>query len=195
MLNVPLPRLPRLLGNLHNLSASNSVYPACLPLDFPMQGKKYASVTGSISQVVPIDTNLLINFVGPQATFDEYCIVGATFEVTVLDNFRTGGTAPLGWLAALIDEESSGAPTNASLGRPHCELMLNSTSGQMRTVKISWKPQDFTDLTWLPTTNTSQPRAWLKLYANNTYTFTASDQTTGVAVTGSLALCFRGLST
>lgn len=193
-LNVPIPRIPRLIGSLHRLSSSNSVYPHCLPLDVPLTGEKYAGLSGAIAQSIAIGITRFSRYANFLLCFREWAIVGAKLEITVADNFRTGGTAPLGWAVITLDEKSSSAPTfNESSAMPHCELMLNSTNGQMRSCIVTWKPQDFLDLEWQSSSSTAFTPIYCKIFSSPASTYTASDQTTGYIVTGSIALCFRGL--
>ncbi len=191
-LNIPVPRIPRLLGNLHRLGSNNSIYPGCLPLDIPIIGQKVVCSTGSTNGVVPVNIQTLLNNYASMLTFfKEYCVTGATFEVTILDNSVSTGN-PSGWALVYMDETSSGSSSlSDGSNRPHLELMMNSSNGQLRSVIISWKPNDLRDLDWQ--TLTSFTPAWLKIFSG-TGTFTNPTQTCGFGITGALSVCLRGLN-
>jgi len=185
-LTFPKPRLPSLLGSAHNLRAGQTIYPR-VDLDLPYVGSQYAVVGGALAQSIPIDkTNVALFATRFGATFGEYAIVGARFEI------RTQGpvAAQQGFYTVTIDEKSAASPTSAVLDQARLDVLISTTESPNVHV-INWKPVDYLDLDWTPIGTTYTP-AWLKLFASNANTFTGASTTASVVVTGAIAFCFRG---
>ncbi len=186
-LDFPIPRLPRWIGT-PNLSQSNSVYPR-INLDVPIVISTQSVAAGAIAIASPIDTTNIPSFATRfGATFKEFAIVGARFELRV-----TSVTTPQGVVLAYIDENSNAAPTSTALNYAHAELPLTGTSvdstGSIH--KVDWIARAYDDLTWDPIGTTGNV-GYLKLFASNAATGTAAGTTATILVTGCLSLCFRG---
>jgi len=186
-LEMPRPRLPRWLGT-PNLSANVSVYPR-INLDMPIVTGTASVVAGNIAQTINIDNTLVPNFATRfGATFKEFAIVGARFEIRVYTT-----AVPQGIVLAFIDEDSNAAPTTTSVNYAHADVPLVGTSVDDRGSLhiVSWVARSYADLTW-DGIGTSGVVAYLKLWASPATTGTQATTTAVLSVTGSLAVCFRG---
>ncbi len=191
LLEMPRPRLPSWIGT-PNLRAGLSVYPR-VDLDVPIATTNASVAAGAIAQVINIDSSLIPNFASRfGATFKEFAIVGARFEIRVTDS-----TNPQGLVLGFIDEVSNAAPTTTSADYAHCEIPLVGSvvdsSGSMHV--IEWVAKSYADLTW-DGIGTSGVVAYLKLWASSTagvgYTGTTNTTAATMMVSGSYAVCFRG---
>jgi len=187
LLEMPRPRLPKWIGT-PNLAAGVSVYPR-VNLDVPISVSQLQVATGNLAAVINIDSSLIPNFATRfGATFKEFAIVGARFELRV-----TNTTAPQGLVLAFIDEDSNAAPTTSSVNYPHAEVPIVSTSvddrGSLHVVQ--WMAKSYADLTW-DGIGTSGVVAYLKAWASTATTSNGATTAANILVTGSYALCFRG---
>lgn len=189
-LKVPVPRLPRILGSLKTLNATNAVYPTCLPLDFAIAPINYNIASGSFANATQLKLDTLLNANTVNALgimFSEYAIVGLRLEISLSTITNAGG-----FMIFAIDEKDTAAPTSNIVSKPHIELMAAPTVNGKNSVYINWKANDFLDLTWLATNN-YQTSCTFKMYGDGTVTGTSGGLTAKLHVTGSVALCLRGL--
>lgn len=187
-LEMPMPRLPRWLGT-PSLSANNAVYPR-LNLDMPVTLVVQAVASGALAAVVNIDNTVIPNFATRfGSTFKEFAIVGARFEIRLLN----ATTAPQGFVLAYIDEVSNAAPTSTSVNYAHAEIPIVEypvdSSGSLH--KVSWVARSYADLTW-DAIGTSGVVAYLKLFASNAQTGTGATTAAQIIISGAVSLCFRG---
>jgi hypothetical protein len=172
-----------------NLRSNASVYPR-VNLDVPILINSTAVVTGGLAAVFNIDTTQIRSFATRFASlFQEFCVVGARFELRV-----STSSAPQGMLLAFIEENSAAAPTASNaINRPHAEIPLTSTvvdsTGSLHVVE--WKAHSYTDLNWVATSSAGTV-GYLKLFASVADTGTSATTAADILVTGALALCFRG---
>jgi hypothetical protein len=181
--------LPRNIGVLGILSSKNSVYPQMLKLDFTVTPQIITAAAGLVATSLSIS---LGTFVTPAITnslvlFDEYCIVGAIFEIRIVNLSNPGG-----FIIVVIDEKLAAAPTFASVeDKPHLEVLNQANIDKKYVVK--WKAADYLDLQWTPVAINATP-AYLKLLSSVAGTGVSAASTYQVTVTGALAVCFRGFS-
>jgi len=186
-MEMPMPRLPRWIGT-PNISANNAVYPR-LNLDVPITLTQANVATGALATTINIDSSLIPNFSTRfGATFKEFAIVGARFEIRL-----TATSTAQGFVLAYIDELSNAAPTATSINYARAELPIVSTQvdtrGSMHTVE--WVARSYADLTW-DAIGTSGVVAYLKLFASTGQTGTSATTAAQIAVSGAYALAFRG---
>ncbi len=186
-LDFPIPRLPKWLGT-PNLSQANSVYPR-VDLDIPIVISSQAVAAGAIAISSNIDTSNVPSWSTRfGATFKEFAIVGARFELRV-----TSSTNGQGVVLAYIDENSNAAPTSTALNYPHAEIPLvsNSVDSTGSIHRVEWVARSYADLTW-DAIGTSGIVGYLKLFASNAATGTGATTTANILVSGVFAVCFRG---
>jgi len=145
--------------------------------------------SGALAGVINIDTSLVRAWSTRfQTLFKEFAIVGARFEVRM-----TGIANPQGVLLAFVDENSSSAPTSASLDYAHAEIPIVTSAvdstGSLHVVE--WVAKSYEDLTWEPTSSAGTV-AYLKLFASNADTQTANNTAANFMITGAIAVAFRG---
>jgi hypothetical protein len=186
-IGLPLGRLPVVLGSDKELSPNRTVYPVLRSLSAPIIPFQTVVTAGAVAQVLTINPQSLIkNFASRfGALFDEYCTVGLDLEFRVV----TVGV-PQGSVKVILDEKNAAAPTNAVLDQPSLDMVLTTTESPSR-YHLKWKAQDYNDLVWTSTTVTFTP-CYVKLFASNADTLTGATTTANIAVTGSLAMDFRG---
>lgn len=191
LLEMPRPRLPAWIGT-PNLSSAVSVYPR-INLDVPIATTNESLASGLLATVINIDSTLIPNFATRfGATFKEFAIVGARFEIRLTD-----ATSPQGLVLAFIDEVSNAAPTSASVDYAHAEIPLTGSqvdsTGSLH--RVEWVAKSYADLTWDPI-GTSGVVAYLKMWASSTagvgYTGTTTTTDATMMVSGAYAICFRG---
>lgn len=187
MLEMPRPRLPSWIGT-PNLSAGLSVYPR-VNLDVPINVNEFSIAAGAAASVVNIDSSLVPNFATRfGATFKEFAIVGARFELR-----QTASTNAAGFLLCFIDEDSNAAPTSTSVNYAHAEVPIVGTSvdsaGSLH--RVEWVARSYADLTW-DAIGTSGVVGYLKGFAATATTGTVGTTTASILVSGALAICFRG---
>jgi hypothetical protein len=190
---IPMPRLPFLIGSATNLSADQSVYPKMVRLDFPIIPQFQSIAAGNLSAAIAVDANVLCELATDfYALFQEYCLVGATFELRI-----NPVAVPSGLYLAYIDEKSSSGPTAAeALSRPHVEGLVLSTESPSKHV-LSWKARDYLDLQWSATATAGASPAvpcYLKIFTNTASTGTSATTTGQICITGAISLCFRGFA-
>lgn len=189
-LRFPTPRLPRILGNLNSLSSTNSVYPACLSIDMPITPQNATVTSGAASGVFNIGLSALIGstrFAKWAAVFREYCLVGLRLELSL-----TSTTNGQGFVVWSIDESSNTSPGTEVLSQPHLELPLAPTVNGKNRVFLNWQPKDYEDLEWT-NTGTGVNTAYFKCFASTANTFTGATTSANMMITGTVAVCFRGL--
>lgn len=185
---LPSGRTPRNIGALSSLSSNNSVYPRMIKLDFLIPITSLAVATGSLATALAINPTVFNTpaITNALALFDEYCVVGATFEIRVICTAN-----PSGVIYAIIDEKQGAAPVYATVeSKPHVELLIQNDIDKKYVIK--WKAADYLDLQWSATTATTS-NAYLKIYAGAA-TGTTGATSAQVTITGALSLCFRGYS-
>lgn len=189
-MGLPIPRLPVLIGSATSLSSRNAVYPRLVKFDIPIDPVFVTLAAGNLASVINIQiTTLCSNWASFQNLFSEYSVVGARFELRVNEV-----TNPQGLFLAYIDEKNSAAPTAAiALSSPHLEGLISQTESPSRHM-ISWKAADVLDIDWTPTSSGADVPAYLKLFSNTASTGTSATTVGQIAVTGALALCFRGFA-
>lgn len=188
-LEFPLPRLPRLLG-APNLGANVSIYPQKVRLDAAIIPFAVTVAAGAVAASNIIGNALIPNWTTRfQSLFNEFCIVGALFEIRL-----TSTTAGQGAMLVYVDENpAAAAPTLAkALNSPHADVPLVATNvdstGSIH--RVQWLPKSYDDLTWDLTT-TSGAAAVIQFFAA-AGTGTAVGTAANCYVTGVLALEFRG---
>jgi len=157
-------------------------------LDFPIVPTTTSTAAGALSFVVNIvaATALIANYPNLSAVFDEVSIVGARFEI------RVDVTAnPAGVIWAYIDEKVAAAPTLANSQNKSRLDIFASTNESPNRYTILWKAKDYADLVW-ESVGAATASAFLKIFASNAGTGTNAAGAFSVAITGSVALCFRG---
>jgi hypothetical protein len=186
-LSFPVPRIPIKIGSADKLSSANSIYPHKVNLDVPIAPFQANIVDGAIAFSQNVDITLVSSFSTRFATlFREYAIVGARFEIRLLNTAVPGGV-----LKVFLDEKSSGAPGAATAEQnPGLDILNINTESPSRYL-IEWKPSDLLDLDWVLTATTYQP-VYLKFYTDAGNFFTNAGSAAQVTITGSLALTFRG---
>jgi hypothetical protein len=185
-LSVPIARLPFTLGSDRRLTSATSVYPTVL-LDVPLIVTRYAVAAGATTTVYSVDISKISNFSTRfGALFDEYCIVGARFEVRMNNVVN-----PQGFLVAYLDEKSNSAPTaSSSLAAARIDMMVSTNEAPSR-YNIDWKPRDYLDLSYADIGLTNTP-VWIKFFSSVVDTGTSATTTFDVMLTGTLAFTFRG---
>jgi len=186
-LDMPMPRLPKWIGT-PNLGANVSVYPR-LNLDVPIAVGVVSVAAGAVAVVSNIDSSLIPNFATRfGATFKEFAIVGARFELRVVNTANAAGM-----VLTYIDENSNAAPTATAINYPHAEIPLTSTSADDRGSlhRVEWVARSYADLTW-DAIGTSGIVGYLKTFASNAITGTGATTTATIMLTGAYSLCFRG---
>lgn len=190
---LPNGRVPRLIGSATNLSAANSVYPKMVKWDIPIIPQFYTMTAGNLAVALATQMSTLCSLQGTLlALFNEYCVVGFKYEL------RVNATAnPSGLIVVSVDEESGAAATAAVFAQAHLEIMVTQTESPSRHL-VSWRASDYLDLQWTPTSSGADVPSWLKLFASTAAapngTGTTGTSTCQIAITGSLAVCFRGFS-
>lgn len=187
-LDMPMPRLPLWIGT-PNLRANVSVYPR-LNLDVPIGISTIGIAAGAVAQVLNIDTSQVPNWATRfGATFKEFAIVGARFELRVTEVTA----APQGMLLAYIDENSNAAPTATAVNYAHAEIPLVNTSADTTGSihKVEWVARSYADLTW-DGIGTSGVVGYLKIFGNAANTGLSASTAGVVTVSGAFAVCFRG---
>lgn len=186
-LDMPMPRLPKWIGT-PNLRAGQAIYPR-VNLDVNISPQAAVITAGGVAAVLNIDTTLIPNWGSRFASlFKEFAIVGARFEIR-----STTTSAGQGLALAYIDEQSNAAPTASALDYAHAEIPIVpqtiDSAGSMHVVE--WVARSYADLTW-DLTSTAGTVAYLKVYANSTYTGTSASTTANLAIVGTFAVAFRG---
>jgi len=186
-LSFPKPRLPVMLGATRRLTATNTIYPAYVPLDAVFAPFNLSVAAGALANSQVLDTTTIVSFATRFGSlFREYCIVGARIEIRV-----NGTTVPQGLVRVWIDEDSAAAPTGPQAqSRGALDIPLTSSPGGM-VYTIDWMPYDLLDLDWTDV-GTNVTSAWLKSFAGAAYTGTAATTTATLSYSGSIALAFRG---
>ena len=153
----------------------------------PIQLFQYNVVAGALAQNYPVGTNLILNFASRfGALFDEFCIVGAEFEVKAYSIAN-----PSGFLCCSLDEKTASAPTAAVLNGPRLDIPLDNYAAPIKH-QVSWVAKDYSDLQWVDIGSTSSNPVNLKLFCSVADTLTSGSTTAIVNVAGTLAFCFRG---
>jgi hypothetical protein len=188
---LPVGRLPVRVAGTHLLRASKTIYPPMVKLDFPIEPLAFVMVAGVVSASQAIDANALTTLATDfYALFQEYCLVGARFEIRVTDVVNPGGI-----ILVYIDEKVATAPTLAqAAARPHVEMLVSNTESPNR-YEIDWVASDFLDLQWGSTAAAGASPvipSYIKFFSSVAGTFTTNTTTCQVIITGSLSFCFRG---
>jgi len=187
--SLPRPRLPRSIEGAvrgHALRAGISIGVQVVRLTLPMNPIQGSVAAGAIAQATQIANNSATRWSSFAACFQEWAIVGARFRVSV-----TNASTPSGFYAALLDEQSTAAPTSADLSKAHLNVSSDASESPSDYV-LEWKAGDYADLTWT-STSTNRTAVTLKLFASNGATFTAAATSGQILVQGELAFDFRGL--
>ena len=187
-LSVPRSCLPFLVGSDKNLSAGLSVYPVIHGLSVPIKPFKFQMTAGAVAQQLAISTTMLQDFATRLgATFDEYCITGASFEVRYMS---TGGNQQ-GLVYAYLDEKDSTTPTAANAqNSPRLDITCANEALPIRH-RIDWLPADYVDLDWTSTASLTTP-CYVKVFASVADTLTSSDLAGFIYFTGALTIDVRG---
>jgi len=183
---VPIPRLPKNTSAVGKLRWKQSVAPQCFNIDQPLTTQTLAIAAGAGSGNVAISDSSISGFATRfGSTFYEYCIVGARLEVLV------GTTSTAQGVISVYVDEKSGTPSAAKArNSPHLNVPITSQNVGKPFV-IEWKAQDYDDLLWNPI-GTSFTAANVALFTDGTFG-TAAGTTALVTITGTFALCFRGI--
>lgn len=186
LLEMPRPRLPAWIGT-PNLRQGLAIYPR-VNLDVPIQMSTMGVVAGGLAQVANIDTSQIPNFATRfGATFKEFAIVGARFEVRLCTS-----AVPQGLILCYVDEDSNAAPTATAQNYAHAEIPIvgssTDTTGSLH--RIEWVARSYADLTW-DAIGTSGVVGYLKMFAA-AVTGTAATTTATLVLSGAFAICFRG---
>jgi hypothetical protein len=138
--------------------------------------------------VLAISTALLQDFASRLgATFDEYCITGASFEIRFV---QTAGS-PQGLTYIYLDEKDATTPTAANAqNSPRIDVLVANEALPIRH-RIDWMPADFADLDWTSTSSLTTP-CFIKMFASTVSTFTANNTDGYIYVTGALNIDVRG---
>lgn len=189
-IGLPIGRLPVKLGSDIGLSSISSVYPVLRSLSIPIIPFQTAITAGAVSQVFTMNPQSLVkNWTTRfQSLFDEYCLVGFNLELRLLTTAN-----PQGSVKFILDEKNAAAPTNAVLDQASVDMALVQNPVSPRGYFIKWVARDYEDLSWTQTTVTFTP-VWVKAFASNADTLTAAATTANIAVTGTIAVDFRGYS-
>jgi hypothetical protein len=118
-------------------------------------------------------------------TFYEYCIVGARVEITNGNSSNAQGV-----LSIYVDEKSGTPAVAKAKNSPHLSLPITSQNVG-RSYTVEWKAQDYDDLIWNAIGN-SFTAAYVNLYTDSSFG-TGGTTTAQFTVTGTFALCFRGV--
>jgi len=176
-----------MLGSTSKLIATNTIYPAYVPLDAVVAPFNLNVAAGAIANSQVIDTTVIAAFATRFASlFREYCIVGARIEIRL-----NAATNSQGLVRVWIDEDSAAVPTGVQAqSRAALDIAIVSSPPD-KVYMIEWKPYDLLDLDWTDV-GTNVTSAWMKTYANNAFTGTAVTTTAQLAISGTIALAFRG---
>lgn len=138
-----MSKLPFLIGSDKNLSVHDSVYPVIHGLSIPLAANVAVVTAGAVASVININFSLVDAWATRfAATFDEYCITGASLEVRAVPTAGNG----TGLVYVYLDEKDSAAPTaGPASGSPRLDVALNNYYAPV-THKIDWLARDLTDL-------------------------------------------------
>lgn len=187
-LSIPMSKLPFLIGSDHNLSAHDSVYPVIHGLSIPLNANVVTITAGAVGAVLNVNFSLVDAWATRfAATFDEYCITGASFEVRAVPTAGNG----TGLVYAYLDEKDSAAPTaSPASGSPRLDIAFNNYYAPV-THQIDWLAKDLTDLSWTSTSTSFTP-VYLKVFGSSAATFLDAAAAGQVYITGALNVDFRG---
>lgn len=185
-IKVPVPVLPWLkVGSDTKLYSKATVNPDRVTFCLPIVPAQVALAAGVMSTTLPITLGMFNNSAALIALFEEYCIVGASFE------FRMNPTAAFdtGFFAIAADMADNTPPTSTILSSPHLEMMC-TTNAAMNKEYLDYLPASPLALEWTPTSSTVD-FAWLKFYASLANTFTTAAMTSKLLMTGTISVSFR----
>jgi len=170
------------------LSARNVIYPKMIKLDLTLSPITYNVATGALAVTPAISSSSAPGLAGFLAVFSQYAIVGVRLHIRQLTSSTPDGMV---WVA--IDEQNNFSPTAANLS-PYDKLNIMLTSSDVaKDYKLSWKADDYFKCEWVAS-NTASTVFYLKLFASVAGTFTNVATTASLFITGSMAVCFRGLA-
>jgi len=120
------------------------------------------ATTGLIANVFGVTKDAVVNFSTRYADlWSEYAIVGATIEITPLQQGASGVSA------FFFDDFNTSVPTlNESMGRIVRKLS-NSAANPKSTTTMTWSARSLTDLTFQPT-SVGYTAVNFKVYTDNT---------------------------
>lgn len=188
---LPIPKLPLRIGSDTSLGVGRSIYPVLNGLSIPIGPTQSSMTSGAMASVISINPSIVNQWsTRYAATFDEYCIVGLSFEIR---SFVTPGSADqAGYGAFFLDEKDSAAPTASNMfASPRIEVMNPSVYAPVPHY-IEWKASDVADLNWLSTSITANTPVYLKGFGSTADTFTTTGTNINYVITGTLAVSFRG---
>lgn len=185
---IPIPRLPKQVARTSGtLRWKNSVAGQIYNIDVPMTVSGLGVVAGSANGSVAIGDASIPSFATRfGSTFYEYCIVGGRVEIVVALSAN-----PQGFVCAYVDEKSATPTSGKAQGSPHLLIPLTNTDDG-RTYKIEWKAQDYDDLLWNPIGN-SFNSAFVNFITGTSNFGTGATTTAQLTISGTLAVCFRGI--
>jgi hypothetical protein len=188
--SMPVGRIPIKIGSDSRLSSTGSRYPE-INLDAPITAVAITTAAGAVSVSQGISLGLIKNWPTRfQSLFDEYVITGYRLEISLGGSTATAPAVASGYMALTVDENAAGAPSNTCLDQSKIEVDLSTFSADRRYL-MTWKANDYGDLTFRPT-GTSYTPIYIKAFASVVDTFTVASQVSQVIVMGTLALRFRG---
>ena len=183
---IPVPRLPRPVESASGvLRWKQSVAGQIYNIDVPMQTKSVPITAGGGSASIAVSDTNIPNFAARfGATFYEYCIVGARFQV-----FVNGSANAAGCVSVYVDEKSATPTATKAAGSPHLSVPITSAWGEAH--EIQWKAQDYDDLLWNAIGNTFNS-AYVNIFTDATFGTLGTTSCT-ITVTATFACCFRGI--
>jgi len=120
-----------------------------------------------------------------QNAFEECCLVGVDFDI----RYQAAAGFEFGMIVVGVDQDDATVPTSSILNSPHLEISAAaSTANQIYRVK--WIPQDLKDLDWESTSSTTAT-AWLKFYADPSFTLTTAANVGRLIISGTIAVDYR----
>lgn len=184
---IPIARLPKRVERQYGkLNWKQSVAPQIFNIDLPINVTTFNVAAGAGTASVGLSDGAIPAFATRfGSTFYEYCVVGARLEVVLNQTTNQAGV-----VAVYVDEKSAIANTAKAKSGPHLSIPITQQSvGRVST--IEWKAQDYDDLLW-NAIGTSFNAAYVNLITDSTFGTSGTTTCTGT-ISGSLALCFRGV--
>jgi len=145
------------------------------------------ATTGLIANTFGVTKDAIVNFTTRYGDlWSEYAIVGATIEITPLQQVASGISA------FFFDDFNTSVPTlNESMGRIVRKLS-NSASNPKSTTSMTWSAKSLMDLTFQPTT-TGYTAVNFKVYTDNANYGSPTTATQLWLIRPKLKIILRGL--
>lgn len=171
----------------HLLRAGSSVGQQIFRTTLPCTLTTLNLAGGAIAQAIQVNpTSLIANWASWTNLFQEYAVVGARFRVNV-----STAANPAGFTAMFFDEKSVAAPVAGDLSKARLNVSADPNESPSDYI-LEWKPDDYLDLQWSPTSTTVVP-VTIKAWASAATTGTTAATTTQTCLNGELAIDFRGI--